>query len=284
VGTATFDVEVVDTTAPVLDVPEDVTAEATGPDGAAVTFAAHAHDLVSGDVAVHYDLPPGMTFPLGLGVITASATDEAENTSRAIFTVSVVDTTPPALTLPGPLVVEATGPSGAAVTYAASAQDLVSGSVPVTLMPPSGSTFPFGTTSVQAEATDAAGNHATGTFTVTVGDATAPAFVSLSASPNVLWPPNHKMVPVTIAASVTDAVTPAPLVRIVAVSSNEPADGTGDGHTSSDGEVTGALTLLLRAERSGNGSGRIYTITVETVDAAGNAARRLVTVSVPRSR
>ena len=115
-------------------------------------------------------------------------------------------------------------------------------------------------------------------------DATAPVFVNLAASPNVLWPPNHKMVPVTITASVSEAVTAAPVVRIVAVSSNEPVDGTGDGHTSSDWQVTGPLTLQVRAERSGNGSGRVYTILVEAVDAAGNVARSPVTVSVPRSR
>jgi hypothetical protein len=51
-----------------------------------------------------------------------------------------------------------------------------------------------------------------------------------------------------------------------------------------DWEITGALTVNLRAERSGSGSGRVYTILVEAQDASGNTTRERVTVSVPLSR
>jgi hypothetical protein len=44
--------------------------------------------------------------------------------------------------------------------------------------------------------------------------------------------------------------------------------------------VTGALTLNLRAERSGTGSGRVYTIIVECVDDSGNASTAEVRVTV----
>jgi hypothetical protein len=119
---------------------------------------------------------------------------------------------------------------------------------------------------------------------VVIPDTTAPVIVSLTASPDVLWPVNHKLVAVTVAASVTDAVDPAPVTRIVAVSSSEAADGNGDGSTSADWEITGPLTLNLRAERAGNGPGRIYTITVEGSDAAGNSATGTVTVTVPHNK
>src|SRR5262249_57282040 len=102
---------------------------------------------------------------------------------------------------------------------------------------------------------------------------------SASASPNVLWPPNHKMVPVTVTASVSDAVDPAPVTRIVGVSSSEPGDGSGD----VDWQITGPLTVDLRAERSGNGPGRVYTITLESRDRFGNASQRAVMVSVPHN-
>ena len=61
-------------------------------------------------------------------------------------------------------------------------------------------------------------------------------------------------------------------------------NGTGDGDTAPDWEVTGDLTLNLRAERAATGTGRIYTITVESRDDFGNASTRTVTVTVPKSR
>ena len=90
------------------------------------------------------------------------------------------DTTPPVLTLPGPIVAEAQGPNGAAVTFAATALDDVDGAVAVACSPQSGSLFGFTgaaptATTVTCSATDAAGNTANGTFTVTVQDTTPPA-------------------------------------------------------------------------------------------------------------
>jgi uncharacterized delta-60 repeat protein len=78
------------------------------------------------------------------------------------------DVTPPVITVPTSVSVDATGPSGAVVAYAASAMDDVDGSVLVTCMPASGSTFPIGTTSVTCSAEDAAGNEATVGFDVHV--------------------------------------------------------------------------------------------------------------------
>ncbi|MFO1370942.1 MAG: HYR domain-containing protein [Candidatus Competibacteraceae bacterium] len=78
------------------------------------------------------------------------------------------DTTPPVLNLPADITVEATSPSGAAVTYSASATDDVDGPVPVKCAPASGSTFPIGTTTVSCTATDNAGNQASGSFKVKV--------------------------------------------------------------------------------------------------------------------
>jgi hypothetical protein len=72
--------------------------------------------------------------------------------------------------------------------------------------------------------------------------------------------------------------------RIVSVTSNEPVDGLGDGDTSPDWEITGDLTVDLRAERSGAGTGRIYTIRVQCTDEAGNSSFGDVTVVVPRDK
>ena len=63
--------------------------------------------------------------------------------------------------------------------------------------------------------------------------------------------------------------------RIKSVKSNEP------NRRLADWIITGDLTLKLRAERSAQGSGRIYTVTVEARDVAGNTSTSDVTVAVP---
>jgi hypothetical protein len=131
---------------------------------------------------------------------------------------------------------------------------------------------------------DGRGGTATDMAMVTVYDGTPPVIGSLSASPDVLWPPNHKMVPISLQASVSDACDPVPTWRIVSVSSNEPVNGLGDGDTAPDWVITGDFTLDLRAERSGTGNGRTYAITVQAVDASGNHSEKTVTVAVPKSK
>jgi hypothetical protein len=114
-------------------------------------------------------------------------------------------------------------------------------------------------------------------------DDVAPALSSLTATPSVLWPPNHEMVPVAIAVVASDACSEV-ASSIVGVTSDEPVDGRGDGHTSPDWIVTGPLTLLVRSERSGLGDGRVYTITVRATDASGNGTTGATTVTVPHDQ
>lgn len=178
---ATFTVTVVDTTPPTLALPGDLVAEATSGDGAVVTFAATASDIVdvTADVAC---LPAsGSQFALGVTPVNCSATDHAGNTATGNFTIKVQDTTPPALTLPLDQVVEATSAAGATVNFAASALDIVDGNVAAACTPAPGSTFPLApaptqarTTLVECEASDAAGNTGHGSFKVTVQDTTGP--------------------------------------------------------------------------------------------------------------
>jgi hypothetical protein len=179
-------VNVVDTTPPVLsNVPANQTVEATGPAGAVVTYAsATATDLVDPNPMVTSTPPSGSTFPLGSTTVTVAATDHAGNSKSATFTVNVVDTTPPVLSnVPANQTVEATGPSGAVVTYAnATATDLVDPNPTVTSTPPSGSTFPLGATTVTVTATDHAGNAKSATFVVTVLAPPTPLVMILGAS------------------------------------------------------------------------------------------------------
>jgi hypothetical protein len=278
-----FTVTVRDTTPPALALPVNITTEATSASGATATYTASATDLVDGVVPVLCDHASGSTFPVGTTTVQCHATDAHSNTASGSFLVTVRDTTPPTLSLPANITAEATSASGAVVSYTATATDIVDGSVAVHCDPASGSTFPLGTTTVQCTATDAHNNTAHGSFTVLVGDTTPPVIVSITASPNNLWPPNHTMVNVTVTVIATDLVDPAPTSHIVSVSSNQPINGTGDGDTAPDWVITGPLTLQLRSERS-SGVTRVYTITIATTDASGNTSYGTVIVTVGDGR
>lgn len=166
-----LDCPVGDATPPVISVPGDIMSEATGPDGAAVTYSASAEDEVDGSVEVDCAPASGSTFPLGATVVTCTAEDAAGNVAEETFTVSVVDTTAPSLTVPADITVDATSPAGAVVTYSASAFDIVDGSVTPTCSPASGETFAIGDTTVTCTAEDAAGNAAEASFVVHVSGA-----------------------------------------------------------------------------------------------------------------
>lgn len=132
--------------------------------------------------------------------------------------------------------------------------------------------------------TDSHGEKASCLSTVTVIDDQAPVIYSLTATPNTLWPVNHKMIPVQLTAQVGDNCDDNPLVEIVSVTSNEEVNNQGDGNTETDWEITGDLTLNLRAERSGSGLGRIYVITVKCSDSQGNSVTGEIMVRVPKSK
>jgi len=132
--------------------------------------------------------------------------------------------------------------------------------------------------------TDARGNTSAQEQKVVVKDVTAPVIQSITPTPSVLWPPNHKMVPVNVEATVTDNCDAHPSAKIVSVTSNEPQSGTGDGDAAPDWELTGDLSLKLRAERKGSGKGRTYTITVQCTDYAGNRSSKDACVKVPHNK
>jgi hypothetical protein len=89
-ASGSFVVDVVDTTAPTLTVPELVVANATSPRGGAVTFAATATDSVGGEVTPTCSAAPGSEFAIGGTTVTCTATDSKGNTSAAqTFTVEV---------------------------------------------------------------------------------------------------------------------------------------------------------------------------------------------------
>jgi hypothetical protein len=111
--------------------------------------------------------------------------------------------------------------------------------------------------------------------------------IQLRLNPVELWPPDHQLHEV-VASFPGMECSPEATFALESVTSNEADDGTGDGDT--PGDIQGAemgtadATLLLRAERSGGGQGRIYTIVYRVTDQAGEMTRRTGTVTVPHDQ
>ncbi len=263
----------------------DVTAEATGPGGASVSFSVSGGTGTGPDDfngrpsggSVSCSPASGSVFAIGITLVSCS--------NGGSFNVIVRDTTAPSLSLPSSISAQADAGGTATVNFTASATDLVSGSVSVACTPASGSAFSVGTTSVSCSATDGAGNSASGSFDVTVtadnggggggnGDTTPPVIAGITATPDTLRPPNNKLVTIHIEVEANDNADPAPVSSVFDVTGNELLDP-------SDWTITGPLTLQLRASRSGAGTGRVYTVWVQCVDAAGNRSVGTVTVQVP---
>jgi len=106
-----------------------------------------------------------------------------------------------------------------------------------------------------------------------------PVLSNEAVSTPVLVTPNHKMNNVTVSYNVTDNC--GPVTNTLSVTSNEPVNGLGDGDTAPDWEIVDANHVRLRAERSGTGIGRVYTITITSTDSAGNSSSKQVLVIVP---
>jgi hypothetical protein len=160
--------------------------------------------------------------------------------------------------------------------------------IPDLNVPPGDTKFPVGEHTIRLQVSDGINEPVNDSVSVEVIDTTAP---SLSPVPSVtiLWPPNHKLIPVTILANAFDN-SGGDIVLSVMVESSEPADAIGDGDTDVDYYVdsvnneTGVIELRLRSERSGKGSGRVYTITITATDSNQNQSQAIVQISAPHDR
>lgn len=111
---------------------------------------------------------------------------------------------------------------------------------------------------------------------------TTPPNLDVTVTPSTLWPPDHKLVPITVAVKVSDDTDPNPGVKLVSITCDDGCDPSAD--------VAGATLntddrqFQLRADRFGTGSGRTYTITYSATDASGNTATKTTTVTVPHDQ
>jgi hypothetical protein len=179
-------------------------------------------------------------------------------------------------------------PDGDPLTYAWSQQGgpTVTLSDPASAMPtfaapavgPGGAALVF-----QLIVSDAAAISEPDTVTINVLDTNQPPACDLARpSLGLLWPPNHKLVPIGI-TGVADPEDQGVQITITAVTQDEPTDGLGDGDTSPDAVLQGS-SVLLRAERAGSGTGRAYEVAFTAEDTTGAACTGTVAVCVPHDR
>ncbi|MBI1854178.1 MAG: HYR domain-containing protein, partial [Planctomycetes bacterium] len=216
-----------DVTPPVITCPANQTREATSASGAVVTFTPTATDDCTASPAISCVPASGATFALGTTTVNCTATDNASRTASCSFTVTVRDTTAPAIICSGNLTRECTSASGATVTFTTSASDAVDPSPIVTCSPTSGSLFPFGTTTVTCSASDHASPPNTSapcSFTVTVRDTTAPTITCSSNVTTECTGPSGATASFTVTA--TDACDASPSVSCAPASGSTFPVGT----------------------------------------------------------
>lgn len=277
---------VIDTTAPTITslpapitVSSDANCQGTVPN---VVGSVVANDNCTPANALVITQNPVAGTILGLGqhVIVVTVKDASGNASTGNVSFTVADTTPPVIhSVPGPITVSADANCQAAVpnvvgSVVASDNCTPANALFITQSPVAGTILGHGQYTIAITVKDASGNTTATNVSFTVADTTAPLIHSVSASPNVLSPPNHKLVPITVSVTATDNCDPSPASKIISITSSEtPATG--------DIQITGNLTASLAATRNTK-AGRVYTITVQCTDASGNSSTATTTVTVPQ--
>jgi len=240
-STATQTISVVDTTAPNLAVPADITQEATGQTGNIVALGEPTADDVTGISSISNNGPSD--YPFGTTTITWTASDNHGNSVSKDQTITIIDSTKPEITAPKALVVEATSVSENVVALGEpKVSDLV-GVDSVNHDAPS--SFALGETTVIWTATDTSGNTETATQVVSIVDTTAPA----------ITPPESLLVEATSQTGTSVSIGEATAIDTIGVQSIT-------------NDAPGVFSLGAT------------TITWSAVDAAGNVATATQTVTI----
>jgi hypothetical protein len=145
-------------------------------------------------------------------------------------------------------------------------------------------TLDRGVHTITLRARGSSGSTSTDSVRITVVDDDPPQIRSVRPSVSELWPPDHRWVPVTLDVDASDNCDGAPECELVSITSDESENGTGDGNTAPDHEITGRFSARLRAERAGPGNGRVYTLRVRCEDSEGNEASRTTQIFVPHDQ
>jgi hypothetical protein len=232
-------VTIEDTLPPSVNAGPDVMAEATSLGGAEFLVQGTTSDICG---AVYISVTPApLLYSLGSTLVTVTGTDASGNNSSDTMIVTVVDTTLPVLLIPANISAEAEGNLTAVEIGAATATDIF----PVTVTNNAPDAFPLGATFVTWIATDANGNQATDTQTVTVNDTTPP----------IVFPPPDIAEDATGTLTIVDIgqATATDTVGVVSITNNAPEAGFPGGIT----EVT-----WFAFDASGNMGSAVQTVTI----------------------
>ena len=137
-------------------------------------------------------------------------------------------------------------------------------------------------TATPLQATNAGANDA---FVTKISDSPTnqlPVCSAAQTNPAALWSPNHQFVPIVV-MGVTDPEDDSVTITVTGVTQDEPVTSTGSGNTAPDAVIQ-AGAASVRAERSGNGNGRVYQISFTADDGNGGSCTGAVTVGVPHSQ
>jgi PKD repeat protein len=275
------------------------------PEGSALTYRWDFGDGTTGTgVRPTHVYPTGGVYLLSL-VVNDGHADSAHGVGTHAYALAVIsaDDVPPvtdAVTNPRP---NAAGWNTGDVTVLLSARDNEGGSGVKEIVYTMGGAQTGGDTvagatahvtiSAEGETTlsyfarDNAGNAAE-PRTLTIRIDRTPPKIECATNPSVLWPANHRLVPIDVHVSVNDGLSGPAGFELVAATSSEPDNGLGDGDAPVDiqGFTTGTpdTTGSLRAERAGTGPGRVYSLVYEARDVAGTVGRCTARVTVPHDQ
>ncbi|PTL84628.1 HYR domain-containing protein [Vitiosangium sp. GDMCC 1.1324] len=270
-------VKVRDCEAPALVCPADFRVECSGQGLALVSPPSATATDNCGPATVTQ--PDAMALPLGSHKLAYSAVDASGNTSTCAPTVTVVDTQPPSVECPAPIVAECTGRASAYVDPGvATATDSCTAAQ---VSGPMADWYALGSNVVRYTARDTSGNESSCTTTINVVDQTPPV-VTLSP-PEPLWPADQRYRTIRLEDCIVvhdqcggGLTQTGASASISCVSSDEAQSGA-----EPDIVFVDATTVKVRADRSAAGDGRAYTLHFEVRDAAGNVTQGLCPVGVP---
>jgi hypothetical protein len=244
-----------------------------------VEEGATATDNCDDDVAVVIGGDTVDTWACGTYMVSYDATDSLGNQAEQVVReVIVEDTTDPVITLNGSGMIVLECGIDSYVEEGATATDNCDDDVTVVIGGDVVDTGSCGTYVVTYDATDDSGNAAEQVVRTVVVEDTKPPEFSLTVEPNILWPPNGKMVLVRPEWEVSDNCDEEVEVSLVDISMNVEGDMNDYVRIGNDGSI------YLRAAKSKRGGGRIYTLTYQAVDDSGNVTEASASVTVPHSR
>ena len=235
-----------------------------------------ADNCTSSDFLAFSQQPnPDTMLDIGSYPVEIMVMDLSGNISTCLTSLEILDGTPPTLSCPGQMTAEANQEGWAEIPDLVGRVEVSDNwnsvdQIALAQRPEAGTLVRVGSYSIVVIARDETGNEAVCTTQFSVNEPVCiPKVGPVSATPHLISKANHDMVPVSISVRVAPGCDTPVRSEIMRVDSSEPVTGKGD-NTSQDWEITGPLTVNLRAEQSPFGEGRTYTIIVQSTDHLGN--------------